>query len=153
MCAGITTFNALRHSGALPSDLVAIQGIGGLGHLGVQLAKKFGYQVAAISRGPQNAELAKKLGADVYIDSAATDPAAELQKLGWRARDSCHLSQWKINVRARRRAGTNGTLMVVGASMEPIEVPSIQLISGKKSFRAGRLESPPTPKTRCASPK
>src|ERR1700680_2921496 len=82
MCAGVTTFNSLRHSGALPSDLVAIQGIGGLGHLGVQFAKKFGYRVAAIGRGPDNAALAKKLGAEVYIDSAATDPAAELQKLG-----------------------------------------------------------------------
>src|SRR6185312_14713699 len=82
MCAGITTFNALRHSGAMPGDLVAVQGIGGLGHLGVQFAKKFGHRVAAISRGTANAELAKKLGADVYIDSAATDPAAELQKLG-----------------------------------------------------------------------
>src|SRR5438876_8918177 len=82
MCAGITTFNALRRNGALPSDLVAVQGIGGLGHLGVQFAKKFGYRVAAVGRGPGNAALAKKLGADVYIDSAATDPAAELQKLG-----------------------------------------------------------------------
>src|SRR5260370_11798677 len=81
MCAGITTFNALRHSGALPSDLVAIQGIGGPGHLGIQFAKKFGYRVAAIGRGADNAALAKKLGADVYIDSAAVDPAAELQKL------------------------------------------------------------------------
>src|SRR5881296_610173 len=82
MCAGVTTFNALRHSGAVPSDLVAIQGIGGLGHLGIQFAKKFGYRVAAVGRGSDNATLAKKLGADVYINSAATDPAAELQKLG-----------------------------------------------------------------------
>src|SRR5207244_4901658 len=82
MCAGITTFNALRHSGAFPSDLVAIQGIGELGHLGIQFAKKFGYRVAAIGRGPGNTNLAKKLGADLYIDTAATDAAAELQKLG-----------------------------------------------------------------------
>src|SRR2546423_6875013 len=82
MCAGITTFNALRHSGAVPSDLVAIQGIGGLGHLGVQFAKRFGYRVAAIGRGAGNAALAKQLGADVYIDSGATDAAADLQKLG-----------------------------------------------------------------------
>src|SRR6202035_601373 len=82
MCAGLTTFNALRHSGALPSDLVAIQGMGGLGHLGIQFAKKSGYRVAAIGRGTQNDAIAKKLGADVYIDSAATDAAAELQKLG-----------------------------------------------------------------------
>jgi D-arabinose 1-dehydrogenase-like Zn-dependent alcohol dehydrogenase len=82
LCAGVTTFNALRHSGALPSDLVAVQGIGGLGHLGVQFAHKFGYEVAAIGRGPSGAALAKKLGAHVYIDSAATDSAAELQKRG-----------------------------------------------------------------------
>src|SRR5437870_7651454 len=76
MCAGVTTFNSLRHSGALPSHLVAIQGIGGLGHLGVQFAKKFAYRVAAIGRGSDNAALAQKLRADAYIDSAATDPAA-----------------------------------------------------------------------------
>src|SRR2546429_4291115 len=82
LCAGVTTFSALRHSGALPSDLVAVQGIGGLGHLGIQLAKKVGYRVAAIGRGADNAAPAKKLRADGYIDSAATDAAAELQKLG-----------------------------------------------------------------------
>src|SRR5207247_6261866 len=80
--AGITTFNALRHSGAMPSDLVAVQGIGGLGHLGIQFAQKFGYKVAAIGRGPENSVLAKKLGASVYIDSAAKNPAEELKKLG-----------------------------------------------------------------------
>jgi D-arabinose 1-dehydrogenase-like Zn-dependent alcohol dehydrogenase len=82
LCAGITTYNALRHSGAFPGDLVAVQGIGGLGHLGVQFANKFGYKVAAIGRGPENAALAKKLGASVYIDSKATKAAEELQKLG-----------------------------------------------------------------------
>src|SRR6516225_1005525 len=82
MCAGITTYNALRHSGALPGDLVAVQGIGGLGHLGIQFAIKFGYKVAAIGRGPENAELAKKLGANQYIDSRATDAAAALKELG-----------------------------------------------------------------------
>src|SRR5271154_7068257 len=82
MCAGLTTFNALRHSGAMAGDLVAVQGVGGLGHLGIQFAKKAGYRVAAVGRGTQNAAIAQKLGADVYIDSGATDPAAELQKLG-----------------------------------------------------------------------
>ena len=82
LCAGITTYNSLRHSGAMPGDLVAVQGIGGLGHLGVQYANKLGYKVAAIGRGPENATLAKKLGAAVYIDSAATKPAEELQKMG-----------------------------------------------------------------------
>src|SRR3954467_8207631 len=82
LCAGITTYNALRHSGALPGDLVAVQGIGGLGHLGIQFANKFGYDVAAIGRGAGNESLAKKLGASVYIDSQATNAANELQKLG-----------------------------------------------------------------------
>src|SRR2546428_4220717 len=82
LCAGITTFNALRHSGALPSDLVAVQGIGGLGHLGIQFAQKFGYQVAAIGRGPENAALAKELGAHVFIDIAATNAVAEFQNIG-----------------------------------------------------------------------
>src|SRR5438105_13586686 len=82
MSAGVTTFNSLRHSGALPSDLVAVQGIGGLRHLGIQFANKFGYRVAAVGRGPGNAALAKKLGANVYIDSKATNAAEELQQLG-----------------------------------------------------------------------
>src|SRR6201991_1000753 len=82
LCAGITTYNALRHSGALPGDLVAVQGVGGLGHLGIQFASKFGYKVAAIGRGPDNTTLAKKLGATLYIDSKATKAAEELQKLG-----------------------------------------------------------------------
>src|ERR1700751_726729 len=82
LCAGITTYNALRHSGAMPGDLVAVQGIGGLGHLGIQFANKFGYKVAAIGRGPENGLLAKKLGATVYVDSKATNAAEALQKLG-----------------------------------------------------------------------
>jgi D-arabinose 1-dehydrogenase-like Zn-dependent alcohol dehydrogenase len=82
LCAGITTYNSLRHSGAMPGDLVAVQGIGGLGHLGVQFASKFGHRVVAISRGKEAEPLARKLGAQFYIDSAATNAAAELQKLG-----------------------------------------------------------------------
>src|SRR5438270_9678561 len=82
LCAGLTTFNSLRHSGALPGDLVAVQGVGGLGHLGIQFANKFGYKVAAIGRGSENAALAKKLGADVYLDSTTGDPASELRRLG-----------------------------------------------------------------------
>src|SRR5262249_43470231 len=82
LCAGITTYNALRHSGALPGDLVAVQGIGGLGHLGIQFANKFGYRVAAIGRGAETATLAKKLGASTYIDSNSANPVEALQKLG-----------------------------------------------------------------------
>src|SRR6202007_2185861 len=80
LCAGITTYNALRHSGAMPGDLVAVQGIGGLGHLAIQFANKFGYRVAAIGRGSENAPLAKKLGASVYIDSKAASATQELQR-------------------------------------------------------------------------
>jgi D-arabinose 1-dehydrogenase-like Zn-dependent alcohol dehydrogenase len=82
LCAGVTTFNAWRHSGASPGDLVAVQGVGGLGHLGIQFGNKFGFKVAAIGRGAENASLAKKLGASVYIDSKTTNAVEELQKLG-----------------------------------------------------------------------
>src|SRR4051812_36857277 len=82
LCAGVTMFNSLRHSGALPGDLVAVQGIGGLGHLGLQFANKFGYKVAAIGRGAETGTLAKKLGASIYIDTNSTNAAEALQKLG-----------------------------------------------------------------------
>src|SRR5271169_4402904 len=135
MCAGITTFNALRHGGAMPGDLVAIQGIGGLGHLGVQFAKKFGYRVAAIGRGPGNAALAKKLGADVYIDSAATDAATELQKLGGARVILATAPSGKAMSSLVGGLGANGTLVVIGASADPIEVAPIQLISGRKRIQ------------------
>jgi len=135
MCAGITTFNALRHAGALPSDLVAVQGIGGLGHLGIQFARKFGYSVAAIGRGPQNAALAKKLGADVYVDSAATDPAAELQKLGGARVILATAPSGKAMSALIGGLGANGTLVVVGASADPIEVAPSVLLFGKKRIQ------------------
>jgi len=135
MCAGITTFNALRHSGAVPSDLVAVQGIGGLGHLGIQFAQKFGYRVAAIGRGPENASLAKKLGASVYIDSAATDVAAELQKLGGASVILATAPSAKAMSTLVGGLGNNGTLMIVGAPPEPMEVQPIQLIFGRKRIQ------------------
>jgi D-arabinose 1-dehydrogenase-like Zn-dependent alcohol dehydrogenase len=135
LCAGVTTFNALRYSGALPSDVVAVQGIGGLGHLGVQFASKFGYRTVAIGRGPENATLAKKLGASAYIDSKATNAAAELKKMGGArvilttAPDSKSMSEL-IN-----GLGPNGTLVVVGAGAEAIEVTPIQLIQGRRGVK------------------
>jgi D-arabinose 1-dehydrogenase-like Zn-dependent alcohol dehydrogenase len=135
MDAGTTTFNVLRHSGAQPGDLVAIQGIGGLGHLAIQFAKKFGYRVAAISRGADNAVLAKKLGADIYIDSAATDAAAGLQKFGGARTILATAPSGKSMSALVGGLGANGTLMVVGVSMEPIEVAPIQLIMGKKRIQ------------------
>jgi D-arabinose 1-dehydrogenase-like Zn-dependent alcohol dehydrogenase len=135
MCAGVTTFNALRHSGALPSDLVAILGIGGLGHLGVQFAKNFGYRVAAVGRGPDNAALAKKLGAHIYIDSAATNAAAELQKLGGARVILSTAPSSKAMSSLVDGLGPNGRMMVVGAAPDPIEVSPVQLISGEHSLQ------------------
>src|SRR5262249_23891233 len=135
MCAGITTFNALRHSGAMPSDLVAVQGIGGLGHLGIQFAQKFGYRVAAVGRGPEAAALAKKLGASVYIDSAATNAAAELQKLGGATRIPAPAPSSKAMSSLVDGLGKNGRMLVVGATMDPIEVTPTQLIFGNRSVK------------------
>jgi len=135
LCAGVTTFNSLRHSGALPADLVAVQGIGGLGHLGVQFASKFGYKVAAIGRGPENAALAKKLGATVYIDSKATNAAEELQKLGGAKVILTTAPNSKSMSELFSGLGPNGTMVVVGAAPEPIEVSPFQLIPGSKGLR------------------
>ena len=142
LCAGITTYNALRHSGAFPGDLVAVQGIGGLGHLGVQFANKFGYRVAAIGRGPENAELAKKLGANVYIDSKATNAAMELQKLGGAKVILATAPNSKAMSELVDGLGPNGKLIVVGATFDPIEVTPIQLISGSKSIQGWAAGTP-----------
>jgi D-arabinose 1-dehydrogenase-like Zn-dependent alcohol dehydrogenase len=132
MCAGVTTFNALRHSGASPGELVAIQGVGGLGHLGVQFARKFGYRVAAVGRGAQNQALAKQLGADVYIDSAAADAATELQKLGGARAILATAPSGKAMSALLAGLGPNGALMVIGISADPLEVALMSLIAGRK---------------------
>ena len=103
LCAGLTTFNSLRHSGAHPGDLVAVQGVGGLGHLGIQYAKAFGYRVAAIGRGSENAALAMSLGASVYIDSKLTNAADELQKLGGAQGHRVHSPERESDVQRHRR--------------------------------------------------
>jgi D-arabinose 1-dehydrogenase-like Zn-dependent alcohol dehydrogenase len=135
LCAGITTYNALRHSGAMPGDLVAVQGIGGLGHLGIQFANKFGYKVAAIGRGPENASLAKKLGASVYIDSQATKAAEALQKLGGAQVILATAPNSKAMSELIDGLGPNGKLMVIGATFDPIEVSPFQLISGSRTIQ------------------
>ena len=135
LCAGITTYNALRHSGALPGDLVAVQGIGGLGHLGIQFANKFGYKVAAIGRGPENSSLAKKLGASVYIDSKATNAAQELQKLGGARVIMATAPSSKAMSELIDGLGPNGELIVIGATFDPIEVTPIQLITGSRTIQ------------------
>ena len=135
LCAGITTYNALRHSGALPGDLVAVQGVGGLGHLGIQFAQKFGYKVAGIGRGSENAPLAKKLGANVYIDSVATNAAEELQKLGGARAILATAPSSKAMSELIDGLGPNGTLMVIGAAFDPIEVTPVQLITGSRAIQ------------------
>jgi D-arabinose 1-dehydrogenase-like Zn-dependent alcohol dehydrogenase len=135
LCAGITTFNALRHSGAFPGDLVAVQGIGGLGHLGIQFANKFGYKVAAIGRGSENAALAKRLGASVYIDSKATNAAEALQKLGGARVILATAPSSKAMSELIDGLGPNGKLMVVGVAFDPIEVTPVQLISGSRTIQ------------------
>src|SRR5438309_2048590 len=142
MCAGITTFNALRHSGALPSDLVAVQGVGGLGHLGIQFANKFGYKVAAVGRGSENAELAKRLGAHVYIDSQATNAAQELQKLGGARVILATAPSSKAMSELINGLGPNGKLIVVGATFDPIEVTPIQLIFGSRTIQGWATGTP-----------
>ncbi|MEN3333746.1 MAG: hypothetical protein V7641_3111 [Blastocatellia bacterium] len=142
LCAGITTFNALRHSGALPGDLVAVQGIGGLGHLGIQFANKFGYKVAAIGRGPENAALAKKLGANVYIDSKATNAAEGLQKLGGAQVILATAPSSKAMSELVDGLGPNGKLMVVGADIAPIEVTPVQLIFGSRTIQGWASGTP-----------
>ena len=151
LCAGITTFNSLRHSGALPGDLVAIQGVGGLGHLGIQFAKRFGYRVAAIARGEQDAPLAWKLGADLYIDSSATDAAAELQKAGGAQVILATAPSGRAMSALINGLGPNGCLVVVGASTDPIEVTPIQLIFGKKRIQGWASGGRRTPRTPCGS--
>jgi D-arabinose 1-dehydrogenase-like Zn-dependent alcohol dehydrogenase len=142
LCAGITTYNALRHSGAFPGDLVAVQGIGGLGHLGIQFANKFGYNVAAIGRGPENATLAKKLGANMYIDSKATNAAEVLQKMGGARVILATAPSSKAMSELIDGLGPNGKLMVIGAAFDPIEVTPIQLIIGSRTIQGWAAGTP-----------
>ncbi len=142
LCAGITTYNSLRHSGAMPGDLVAVQGIGGLDHLGIQFAQKFGYAVTAIGRGREDAQLAMKLGASVYIDSQATNAAQELQKLGGAKVILATAPSGKAMSELVNGLAPNGKLLVVGASSDAIEVRPIQLINGNKSLQGSYTGTP-----------
>ncbi|MFZ3375794.1 MAG: alcohol dehydrogenase [Chthoniobacterales bacterium] len=142
LCAGITTFNALRHSGASPGDLVAVTGVGGLGHLGIQFASKFGYKVAAIGRGTEKAALAKKLGATLYIDSKSTNAAEALQKLGGAQVILATAPSSKSMSELINGLGPNGKLMVIGATFDPIEVTPIQLISGSRAIQGWSSGTP-----------
>jgi D-arabinose 1-dehydrogenase-like Zn-dependent alcohol dehydrogenase len=135
LCAGITVFNSLRNSGARSGDLVAVQGIGGLGHLGIQYARQMGFRTVAIGRGKDKQALAKKLGAHEYVDTSAGAPAEALQKLGGArvilatAPDSKSISALVDGV------SPNGTLLIVGATMESLTVTPLQLIGGRKNIQ------------------
>jgi len=134
VCAGVTTFNSLRNSGARPGDLVAILGIGGLGHLGVQFAAKMGFNTVAIARGLDKEPLARKLGANSYIDSHAQDPAKELLKLGGAKVVLATVTNGDAMSAVLAGLGVNGKLIILGAAAEPLQVPGIPLLVGRRSI-------------------
>jgi D-arabinose 1-dehydrogenase-like Zn-dependent alcohol dehydrogenase len=133
MCAGLTTFNALRNSGARPGDTVAVLGLGGLGHLGVQYAAKMGFRTVAVARGRDKEALAKKLGATHYVDSKGQDPAAELQKLGGAKIILATITDADAMTATLGGLGVEGKLMVLGAPHTPLSVNPFLLIMGKRS--------------------
>jgi D-arabinose 1-dehydrogenase-like Zn-dependent alcohol dehydrogenase len=132
LCAGITTFNALRTSGAPGGGRVAILGVGGLGHLGVQFARQLGFETVAIARGTDKESLARKLGAHHYIDSTAGDPAAKLQEIGGADLILSTVTNSEAMAAVFGGLRPDGKLMIVGASMEPVPVPAAMLIGGDK---------------------
>src|ERR1700734_857274 len=142
LCAGLTTFNALRNSPAKAGDLVAVLGIGGLGHLGVQYARRMGFEVVAIGRGSESTELAKKLGAHHYIDSAASDPAAALQALGGAKVILITASGGTTIATSFKGLRPGGVSIDVGVGPEPIEISSMDLIFGERKL-AGSLTGNP----------
>jgi D-arabinose 1-dehydrogenase-like Zn-dependent alcohol dehydrogenase len=133
LCAGVTTFNALRESGARPGDVVAILGIGGLGHLGVQYAAKMGFRTVAIARGEDKGPLAKKLGAHVYLDSQSQDVAAELNKLGGAKTILATVTSGKAMSAVIPGLAVRGKLVVVGVGPDPIEVSPLDLVGASRS--------------------
>ncbi|HEY8793818.1 MAG TPA: alcohol dehydrogenase [Gemmatimonadaceae bacterium] len=133
MCAGVTTFNSLRHSGARPGDLVGVHGIGGLGHLGVQFAARMGFHTVAIARGADKAALAKKLGAHTYIDSTAENAGEALAKLGGAKVIITTVTNAAAMGEVLGGLGIDGKLILLGISPEPFPVSSLQLIGGRKS--------------------
>ncbi|MDZ7703786.1 MAG: alcohol dehydrogenase [Trueperaceae bacterium] len=133
LCAGITTFNALRNSGAAPGDVVAVQGVGGLGHLGIQYAHKLGFKTVAISSSPDKKDLATELGADLFIDASAEDAAEALQKLGGAKVILATAPSSKAMTSVLGGLGIDGKLLIVGIGAEPIEVPPMLLVSARRS--------------------
>jgi D-arabinose 1-dehydrogenase-like Zn-dependent alcohol dehydrogenase len=134
MCAGVTTFNALRNSGARPGDVVAVLGIGGLGHLGIQFAARMGYHTVAVGRGADKAQLAKDLGAAVYLDTKTDDAAAELQKLGGAAAILATATSGDAMSAMQGGLAPKGTLLVIGAA-DSVSITPIIFILGNRSLK------------------
>jgi len=134
MCAGITTFNALRNSGARPGDVVGVHGLGGLGHLGVQYAVKMGFKTVAIARGKEKEALAKELGAAHYIDSQSQNPAEELQKLGGAKVIIATVTDGDAMAAVLGGLGINGILMVIGA-VQSMTIPPLFLLTGRRAVK------------------
>ena len=134
LCAGITTYNSLRHSGALAGDLVAILGLGGLGHLGVQFAARMGFKTVAIARGRDKEALARQLGARHYIDSQAQSPAEELARLGGAKVVLATVTNGKAMSATLGGLGIDGKLVILGAATDPLEVNGLQLLGGRRSI-------------------
>lgn len=135
LCAGVTTFNSLRHSGARAGDLVAVQGLGGLGHLGIQFASRMGFHTVAIGRGRDKEALALKLGAARYLDTNVVDPVKELTSLGGASVILATAPDSKAMSALIDGLGIGGQLLVVGASADPINATPVQLIMGRRSIR------------------
>jgi D-arabinose 1-dehydrogenase-like Zn-dependent alcohol dehydrogenase len=133
MCAGVTTYNALRESGARAGDLVAILGIGGLGHLGVQFAAKMGFRTVAIARGRDKETLARQLGAHIYMDSQSQDVAAELMRLGGAKTILATVTSGKAMSAVIPGLAVRGKLIVIGVGMDPIQVSAFDLIGASRS--------------------
>lgn len=134
MCAGITTYNSLRNSGARPGDVVAVLGLGGLGHLAVQFSAKMGFKTVAIARGKDEEALARQLGARYYINSREQNAAAELVKLGGAKVILATAPSGKAMSAVIEGLGINGRLVILGAAADPLEVPTLSLISGRRSI-------------------
>jgi len=134
MCAGVTTFNAPRNAGAQPGDTVAILGLGGLGHLGVQYSAKMGFHTVGIARGKEKESLARQLGASVYIDSQAQDPAAELLKLGGAKVILATATSGEAMSAVQGGLAVNGTLLIVGAAPS-LQVSPVFMLSGCRSIK------------------
>jgi D-arabinose 1-dehydrogenase-like Zn-dependent alcohol dehydrogenase len=134
MCAGITTFNALRNSGARPGEVVAVLGLGGLGHLGVQFAARMGFHTVAIARGKDKEPLAKKLGASIYIDSQTQDPAAELLKLGGARVILATVTSAEAMSAVQGGLAVNSTLLILGAT-QSMQVSPLSLLEGRRSVK------------------